>query len=408
MPREILMPKLGLTMKEGLLVEWKKAEGDAVALGDILFVLETEKVTYEVEATEEGSLGRIVVHNGTTVPVGAVVGWLLLPGESAEDLPSAEAGPSPAPTEVSAPAAPLPASAPPPLDAAGGGTRVRSTPYAKKLARELGVELGRVQGSGSAGRIMAEDVRRTAAAGPTPAAPRGREELVPFSAMRKAIAKNMMFSKTQTAQTYMSVSADAGAMVSQRQALLAPLEERFRARITITDLMMKVVGAALAAHPVINTRWSDQGVLYLPEVHMGMAMALKAGLIVPVIREINRKSLGQVARERNELIGRCRSGRFLPDDITGSTFTLSSLGMYGIESFTANINPPEAAILAVGAIVNQVVAREGQVLMRPMVNLTLTYDHRIIDGAEAGKFMQTIKNLVEEPVGMMALEVVYV
>src|SRR5208283_1142464 len=197
-------------------------------------------------------------------------------------------------------------------------------------------------------------------------------------------------SKTQTAQTYMSLTANASAIQQYRHRLLPHIEKRFGVRLTITDLVMKVTGAAVAAHPVINTRWTEEGVLFLPVVHMAMAMALDEGLVVPVIRDINSKTLGQIAFERTELIKKGKTNKLLPDDIKGSTFTVSSLGMFGIESFTANINQPENAILAVGAIIDKPVVEEGQIVIRPMMNVTLSYDHRTIDGAEAGKFMQTI------------------
>lgn len=403
MPLEILMPKLGLTMTEGLLVQWQKKEGDPVKAGDVLFVLETEKVTYEVEAPEDGVLGRILVPEGTNVPVGGLVGYLLRQGETMEVLPSASEPPS---TEAATPP-PKPAlesEAAAPAAQVAPGERVRATPLAKKLAREMGVDLGSVRGSGVSGRVVAEDVRAAATAAPAAAAlPKEAEpRLVPLSGMRRAVANNMMHAKVQTAQTYMSLHADAGAIMAFRKSLLPVIEASHGARLTITDLMMKVTGAAVAAHPVINTRWTDEGIVYLPEVHMGMAMALDDGLIVPVIRDINRKGLGQIARERTELIARCRAKRFMPDDISGSTFTLSAMGMFGIESFTANLNRPESAILAVGAIIEKAVVVDGQLVIRPMVNLTLTYDHRIIDGAEAGKFMQTLKSLVEEPARLLA------
>jgi pyruvate dehydrogenase E2 component (dihydrolipoamide acetyltransferase) len=220
--------------------------------------------------------------------------------------------------------------------------------------------------------------------------------------MRRAIAKKMLAAKVETAQTYMSVTVDAGRIVAYRETLLPYIQERAGVRVTITDLMMKVTGAAIREHPVVNTRWTPEGILYLDEVHMGMAMALDAGLIVPVIRDIHQKNLTQIARDRTTLIEKGKNNRFMPDDITGSTFTLSAMGMFGIEQFTANINLPESAILAVGAVIDKPVAAGGQVVIRPMMNVTLTYDHRIIDGAEAGKFMRTLKRLIEDPILVLA------
>jgi len=404
MPVEIVMPKLGLTMTEGLIVEWRKKEGDPVKKGEILFVLETEKVTYEVEAPEDGTLGRILVNEQETVPVGAAVAILLRPGESAVEASAAPAAAPKAEAASPAPAAAAPAAAAPGAVPSAG--RVKATPLAKKVAKELGVDLAAVAGSGPGGRILREDVEKARASGikapaasaPAAAAPSADEKLVPFTGMRRTIAKKMLQSKVEAAQTYMSNTVDATKLQECREALLPFVEKKYGVRLTITDLMMKITGAALREHPVINTRWTDRGVLYLPEVHMGMAMALDEGLIVPVIKSINTKSLGQIAVDRTALIKKGKTNSFLPDDIKGSTFTLSAMGMFGIEQFTAILNQPENAILGVAAILDRPVAVKGQVVIRPMMNITLTYDHRTIDGAEAGKFMQTLKAFIEDPI----------
>jgi len=412
MPVEIVMPKLGLTMTEGLIVEWRKKEGDPVKKGDILFVLETEKVTYEVEAPEDGALGKILVKEQETVPVGAVVATLLKPGESAVEV---TASPAAAPkAEAASPAPAAAASAAAPVGAAPAGGRVKATPLAKKVAKELGIDLSAVAGTGPGGRILREDVEKAKAVGiqapvaaaPAPAAPAqaapsapttAEGRLAAFTGMRKTIAKRMLQSKVEAAQAYMGNTVDATRIQALRSELLPFIEKKSGVRITITDLMMKVTGAALREHPVINTRWTDKGVLFLPEVNMGMAMALDEGLIVPVIKNINGKSLGQVARDRVALIEKGKKNSFLPDDIKGSTFTLSAMGMFGLETFTAIINQPENAILAVGAIIDKPVALKGEVVIRPMMTVNLTYDHRTIDGAEAGKFMRTLKEMIEEP-----------
>lgn len=386
MPVEIVMPKLGLTMTEGLIVEWRKKEGDPIKKGDILFVLETEKVTYEVEAPEDGTIGKILVKEQETVPVGAIVAYLLKPGESAAAITAT-------PAAAAAPAAP-----------AGG--RVKASPLARKVAREYGIDLAAVAGTGPGGRVLRQDVEKAkasgiqkpAAAAPVAAAPAAEEKLVPFTGMRRTIAKKMLQSKVESAQTYMSNTVDASKLQQYREALLPFVEKKYGVRLTITDLMMKVTAAALREHPIVNTRWTDKGILYLPEVHMGMAMALDEGLIVPVIKSINAKSLGQIAVDRTALIKKGKTNSFLPDDIKGSTFTLSAMGMFGIEQFTAIINQPENAILGVAAIIDKPVVVKGQIVIRPMMNVNLSYDHRTIDGAEAGKFMQTLKAFIEDPV----------
>jgi pyruvate dehydrogenase E2 component (dihydrolipoamide acetyltransferase) len=401
MPVEIVMPKLGLTMTEGLIVEWRKKEGDPVTKGDILFVLETEKVTFEVEAPEDGSLGKILVKEQETVPVGAIVAYLLKPGESAVAITA-----SPAAAPRAEAASPAPASAAAAAPAAPAGGRVKASPLAKKVAREYGIDLAAVAGTGPGGRVLRQDVEKAKASGiqkpataaPAPAAPAAEEKLVPFTGMRRTIAKKMLQSKIESAQTYMSNTVDASKLQQYREALLPFVEKKYGVRLTITDLMMKVTAAALREHPVVNTRWTDKGILYLPEVHMGMAMALDEGLIVPVIKSINAKSLGQIAGDRTSLIKKGKTNSFLPDDIKGSTFTLSAMGMFGIEQFTAIINQPENAILGVAAIIDKPVVVKGQIVIRPMMNVSLSYDHRTIDGAEAGKFMQTLKTFIEDPV----------
>ena len=364
MPVEIVMPKLGLTMTEGLIVEWRKKEGDPVKKGDILFVLETEKVTYEVEAPEDGTIGKILVKEQETVPVGAIVAYLLKPGESAAAITAA---PAAAPRAEAASPAPAAASAAAAAPAAPAGGRVKASPLAKKVAREYGIDLAAVAGTGPGGRVLRQDVEKAKAAGiqkpaaaaPAPAAPAAEEKLVPFTGMRRTIAKKMLQSKVESAQTYMSNTVDASKLQQYREALLPFVEKKYGVRLTITDLMMKVTAAALREHPVVNTRWTDKGILYLPEVHMGMAMALDEGLIVPVIKSINAKSLGQIAVDRTALIKKGKTNSFLPDDIKGSTFTLSAMGMFGIEQFTAIINQPENAILGVAAIIDKPVVVEG-------------------------------------------------
>jgi dihydrolipoamide dehydrogenase/pyruvate dehydrogenase complex dihydrolipoamide acetyltransferase long form len=396
MPLEIVMPKLGLTMAEGLIVEWKKAEGDPVSKGEILFVLETEKVTYDVESPEDGILGRILVHEEDTVPVGTVVALLLRSEESVSDL-KLVAVPMPKERATLEPAHALERRKRVKAEEGEGG-RKKASPYAKTIARSHGVDLRTVKGTGPDGMIIAQDVEKSHEA-PTPPVPQevSGQRLAPFSGMRRAIAKKMLASKVETAQTYMTNTVDASGIVSLRKRLLPLIQASVGVRITITDIMMKITAEAIRKHPVMNTRWTEAGVLHLEAIHMGMAMALDSGLIVPVIQDIEKKDLAEIAAERMDLIQKGKENRFLPDDIKGSTFTLSSLGMFGVEQFTANINLPENAILAVGAIMDKPVASGGEVVIKPMMTVTLSYDHRTIDGAEAGKFMQTLKELIEHP-----------
>jgi len=410
MPLEIVMPKLGLTMTEGLIVEWKFKEGDKVKKGDILFLLETEKVTYEVEAAEDSVLAKIVIPENDTVPVGAVVGYLALAGEDPALLNIGAVVPESTPSSAgstvteSKPDLELLVSRPE-TEATQANDRPSSTPLAKKMAREYDVDLQTLAGTGMRGRIIAADVTKAYEAKnqiksqvTPPPGEADADKLVPFTGMRRAIAQKMLASKVDTAQTYMTLTADATKIKAYREDLLPYIQEKCNVRISLTDILMKITAAAILEHPVINTRWTDEGILYLKKVHMGMAMALGEGLIVPVIRNINAKTFSQIALDRIELIRKGRENSFLPDDISGSTFTLSSMGMFGIEEFTSNINLPESAILAVGAIIDKPVALAGKVVIRPMMKMTLSYDHRIIDGAEAGKFMRTLHSFVENPI----------
>jgi len=410
MPLEIVMPKLGLTMTEGLIVEWKFKEGDKVKKGDILFLLETEKVTYEVEAAEDSVLAKIVIPENDTVPVGAVVGYLALAGEDPALLNIGAVVPESTPSSAgstvteSMPDSELLVSRPE-TEATQANDRPSSTPLAKKMAREYDVDLQTLAGTGMRGRIIAADVTKAYEAKnqiksqvTPPPGEVDADKLVPFTGMRRAIAQKMLASKVDTAQTYMTLTADATKIKAYREDLLPYIQEKCNVRISLTDILMKITAAAILEHPVINTRWTDEGILYLKKVHMGMAMALGEGLIVPVIRNINAKTFSQIALDRIELIRKGRENSFLPDDISGSTFTLSSMGMFGIEEFTSNINLPESAILAVGAIIDKPVALAGKVVIRPMMKMTLSYDHRIIDGAEAGKFMRTLHSFVENPI----------
>ncbi|MBW1941327.1 MAG: dihydrolipoyl dehydrogenase [Deltaproteobacteria bacterium] len=416
MPLEIVMPKLGLTMTEGLIIGWKKAEGDQVKKGDILFVLETEKVTYEVESPEDGILGKIHVQAGETVSVGIPVAHLLKPGEDASVLEQAISRLEKMRTATEAMEArptSMEGHSPVRHSEMREEGRAKASPLAKRAAREQNIDLRAVIGTGPDSMIIKEDVDKARQSGvraissaslPPDVLKEG--ELVPHSGMRLAIAKNMMASKVETAQTYMSNTADAGKIVQYRKEMLQKIQDLHGVKITVTDLLMKVTAAAIAEHPIINTRWTDQGTVFIADVHMGMAMALDDGLIVPVIRDINKKSIAQIAEDRIELIQKGRNKGFLPDDISGSTFTLSAMGMFGTEQFTANINVPENAILAVGAIIDKPVVVDGGIQIRPMMNLTLTYDHRAIDGAEAGKFMRTLMSLVEDPVPVLEQRVI--
>ena len=386
MTLQVLMPKVGLTMTEGRIVEWKKREGERVEQGEILFVFDTEKVAFEVEAAHSGFLARILKQVDETVQVGEVVGLLAeSEGERAElngEKPSVpQEGPE----------------TPGPDVRADRGEKVRATPMARRIARERGIDLENVSATGAGGRIRKEDVESAAGSGPSPqGSPEEAEgRLVKLTGMRKIIAERMMAGKRETAQIYMTVSIDATNLLETRDRLAPLLEKSEGVRPTITDLLMKICASAVSCHPILNTRWTSEGIVWLDAIHMGMAMALEEGLIVPVIRDIGKKSLSEIAKARTGIVEKGKSGKLTPDEMKGSTFTISSLGMFGVEEFAAIINPPESAILAVGAILDKPVAIKKEIVVRPVMKMTLSYDHRVIDGAKAAGFMKTLKEFLE-------------
>ncbi len=390
------MPKFGLTMTEGKIVEWRKKEGDLVQKGEVLFVFETEKVTYEVEAAESGILAKVVFGVDETVPVGAIVAYITQPGEKAP-----EAGPPPE-ARVELREGAKAAEVGPAV--AQHEARIKATPQARKLARKYDIDLTALKGSGLGGRIRRIDIERIreerVKVPPSAKPPEGK--LVKPTGMRRIIAQKMLQSKTQTAQAYMGHTVDAFKILESRKTLLPIVERRAGVRLTITDIMMKITAAAIEAHPIMNTRWTDEGILWIEDIHMGMALALDEGLIVPVLWNINRKNLPEIAKMRAELVEKGRKGELSPDDMKGSTFTLSAMGMYGLEEFLPIINQPESAILGVGAILDKPMVIDKEIVIRPVMKVTLSYDHRIIDGAKAGRFLMTLKELIENPISILA------
>lgn len=420
MSSAIVMPKVGLTMTEGKIVEWKKGVGDRVEKGETVFVFETEKVSYDVEAAQSGFLASIIVSEGETVAVGTEVGLLdQAPGGSARPQPAAAPAPIPQ-ADVSRAAAAHAVAAPAVAHAAGGvSSKIRATPLARRIAKANGLDLSQVAAASPSVRLKKLDVESFLAARAThaqavPASPAAAASqvaaasqnadgrLVRLTSMREIIARKMLASTVDAAQAYMVVSVDAGNLVEARQRLMPSIEKQTGVRPTLTDLLAKIVAVAIGRHPVMNTRWTPEGILWLDAVHMGIATALDDGLVVPVIADVGTKKLSAIATERHELIESARAGKLPPERMKGSTFTISSLGMFGVEEFSAIINQPESAILAIGAIIDTPVVRDGAVVVRPVMKLTLTYDHRIIDGAKAGAFVATLKDVVEEPLLALA------
>ena len=452
MANNVTMPKLGLTMETGKIVEWKKQEGEQVQEKEILLVVETEKITYDVESPATGILHIIVPVEGE-VPVADLIG--VIAADKAEyDKVAKEGAPAPAAQAPAASsAAAQPAAGTPAAPVRPPGERIKAsplakklaqekgldislipgsgpegritekdilafeaaapasariTPVAKKMAEEMGLDVSAIQGTGPAGKITKEDVERHSAAAKEAkaaapaAAAGGGEKLVKLTGMRKVIARKMLQSCTGAAMAYMTYAVDATAIQDFRKKLLPTAEKKHGVRVTITDFMLKITAMAIRQYPVINTRWTDAGILYIEDINVGMAMAVKDGLVVPVIKNTDKKSIIEIAKDRVDLIDKGRNGKLGPDAMSGGTFTLSAMGMFGTDLFTAIINQPENAILGVGAITDKPVVIDKQIVIRPMVNLSLTYDHRTIDGAEAGTFMRTLKDFMEDPMMTLA------
>ena len=362
MATEVILPRLGQGMETGTIVRWLKSEGDAVAKGDPLFELDTDKVTQEVEAEASGVLLKIAIAEGE-VPVGKTVAFI---GSEGEDVPEtrAEAAPAPIEEKAQAPAEAAEPVAPAAVETSNG--RVKASPLARRLAREKGLDLQGIRGTGPEGRIVAEDIERAEVGGPAPArpvsAPAGEVERVPLTNIRKTIARRLT-EAWQIPVFQLQASAD----MTRANALVAKLRERDPdVRVTITDVLTKVSAQALMRHREVNAEFTEDAILLHPSANVGIAVAAPQGLVVPVIRGAERLSLAEIAATRADLVGRARDNKLRADDLEGGTFTISNLGMFAVESFMAVLNPPQAAILAVGATEDRVVPVNGELAVRPM------------------------------------------
>lgn len=417
MATKVVMEALSPTMEEGRLVKWLKQEGEAVQSGDVLAEVETDKAVMELPARHEGVLRKVLVPAGTTVAVGKLVAVIAAANEDISGIiaePGAGSGERAAP---SAPGSALASTAPTPggpsmapaprspLPAVAAEGRVKASPLARRIARERGVDLAVIRGSGPGGRIVKRDLDRA------PTAP-GRVAFVPAEAIsaadgyqdvpltqiRKTIARRLTESLGPIPHFYLTVEVDMERAWEAREALNAQSEE---SRISLNDIVVKVVAQALVQHPECNAWWQGDSIRYFRDVHIGMAVAVDQGLITPVIRNANFKGLRQIALETRDLSDRARQRKLKPEEYTGSTFSISNLGMMGIEEFTAVINPPEAGILAVGALAQVPVVVDGAVAVRRRMRVTMSCDHRVIDGATGARFLQTVKRMLENPLAMV-------
>ena len=393
MATEVKLPRLGQGMESGTIVKWLKAEGEPVKKGEPLYELDTDKVTQEVEAEADGVLLAIAVREGE-VPVGQTIAVIGTAGETYEvTVPTA-----PAPAAVAS-VAPVPVEAVAPAPPAANGGRIKASPLARRIARERGIELRGLTGTGPDGRIVAEDVERAAAGTGTAPAVRAEPvegvELVPLTSLRKTIARRMT-EAWQAPAFQISMSADMS-RAQELRARLVELHDGEGAKPTISDVLTKVCAVALMRHRAVNALFAGDVIELHPTANVGIAVALPGGLVVPVIPSCERKTIAELADARAEVVGRARDGKLTQADLDGGTFTISNLGMYGVEGFVAVLNPPQAAILAVGAIEEKPVVREGDLEIVPLMQMTLTCDHRSLDGATAAEFLGTVKAFLEEP-----------
>jgi pyruvate dehydrogenase E2 component (dihydrolipoamide acetyltransferase) len=406
MSSQVTLPRLGQGMESGTIVRWLKAEGDSVEKGEVLYELDTEKATQEVEADASGTLLKILAQEGEEIEVGKAIAVI---GEPGEEVAEAEKEPEPKAEEAEqaaeAPAAPEPEAEPEPelqpaVRSKNGG-RVKASPLARRIARERGIDLSALTGTGPEGRIVAEDVERAEKAGAPPAPvaaaapPPGEVEVVPLTGMRKAIARRMT-EAWEAPAFQIAMTADMTAAIRLREGLVARMGEG-DAKPTYSDILTKVCAVALMRHRAVNALFAGEEIHLMPTANIGIAVAVPNGLVVPVQRSCETKTIPQLANERADLVARTRGGGLRQEDLEGGTFTISNLGMYGVERFVAVLNPPQAAILAVGAIEERPVVLDGELVARPVLEMTLTCDHRSLDGATASEFLRTVKQFLEEP-----------
>jgi pyruvate dehydrogenase E2 component (dihydrolipoamide acetyltransferase) len=391
---EVRMPKLGMAMKKGAVTKWLKAEGEAVQEGTELFELATEKITALVPAPASGLLGRVVANQGTELPVGALLALIGEPGDTFPPKEELAAAP-PLASPAAAPAAAAPAVGAVAAPAPGSGEGAPASPAARRRAKELGVDIALVSPSAPGKRIMVEDVEAFAAAAEAEPAPAGR--VIPFVGIREVVAERLTESLHTMAQVTVSREVNTSGLVARRATLAAGFEAATGARLTYTDLLVEIVARLLHDHPLLNATLTDQGIVCPPAVHMGVAVALEDGLIVPVIRDAGSRSLAEIARDRADLAAKAQAGTLSLEEVEGGTFTISNLGSFGADAFTPIVNPPQCAILGIGRIVDKPVAVAGRVEVRPMVWLSLTFDHRIVDGAPAARFLQELGDRLGTP-----------
>jgi pyruvate dehydrogenase E2 component (dihydrolipoamide acetyltransferase) len=389
----VVMPALELTQETGKLVAWRKKEGERVAKGEPLLEVETDKAVVEIEAPAEGILAGIKAREGAVIPVGQTIAWIVMPGETAPADITALKPESRAATAGHAAREP---GARVPQETGPAATKI--SPKARRLAEEKGIDFHKVHGSGPGGEILASDIllatgsKGTATPPPGPAA----QKVVSLGSIGRLMAERTTESWTSVPHFFVARDLDAGPLERAREQLAANIEKTHGVRLTHTDLLVALLARTLKKHPRLNASWSAEGPRLNPQVNIAVAMAVDEGVVAPVIHNADAAALGEIAVERRDLTGRARTNKLRPADISGATFTISNLGMYHVDAFTAIINPPQAGILAVGMIRDRVVPVDGQPGVRPMLTLTLSCDHRVVDGARAAEFLNDLAGSIHE------------
>jgi pyruvate dehydrogenase E2 component (dihydrolipoamide acetyltransferase) len=434
MPIDVLMTQLSPTMTEGRIARWLKKEGDTLESGEVMAEIETDKATMEMEVVDEGVLHRIIADEGATVVVGAPIAVIAEDGEevpadyqpAGEATPAAEAAPVETAVEASAPAEPAPVATPAPasvvepaVDSVADSRRIKASPLARRMARQKGINLAAITGTGPKGRITKGDVEKAVkrgislGAGTTavvPPAPRPMPtgplpyhedefERVENSMMRKAIARRLLESKQQVPHFYLNVDVEMDRLMDLRAQLNEAADGAFK--LSVNDFVIKAVAKALVDVPAANASWTDASTLMHKHAHISVAVAIEGGLITPVIRFAEQKGIVDISNEVKELAGRARAGELKPEEYSGGTFSISNLGMYGVKQFSAIVNPPEGAILAVGGTEERPVVKNGELTTARMMTLTLSCDHRVVDGAVGAEFLAALKRHIEMPASVL-------
>lgn len=419
MATNVIMPALEMAQDKGKLLRWLKSEGATVTKGEPLMEIETDKVTVEIEAPATGTLANITAREGEVIPVGQTIAMILAPGEKTEQT-------KPEPSNIAINASPVarriaeeygidlakvkpsggriekadvlayvkatderrPTTAT--VDSSASAQRVLASPKARRLAQERGIELATLRGRGPAGAIIAADIPTDASVLRPPSS---------VSNVWRVMAERMVQSWTSAPHFYLMREVNASRLVAWRESV----NKRTQAKITFTDLLVKIVAVALRQHPRVNVAWNDGAIVQQPDVNIGIAVAIDDGLMVPVVHRADTLSVAQIAARRQDVVSRAQAGKLKLDDLQGGTFTLSNLGMYGVDAFNAIVNPPQAAILAIGRIADRVVAMNGQPAIQPVMTLTLSFDHRAVDGARGAQFLGTLADLIEEPLGLLEI-----